>query len=1684
MNAILRFDGGELWHLAGWTMLHFLWLGTAIGAGAMALRLSVHRAPANVRYVVAIASLLALAASPIGIAVWLLAGKPSHTQRPASMSSTSGGAALDPSTRGYAARVIPVVPDLPAAETGPVNLPTTSSPGPSPGLSGFVTRIGLDGLSADLEPCAQYLPWLWLVGTPFTFVLMTTGIVGAERLRRASRLLDDGPITDACLRVKQTMQITRKVTIAVCERIAAPVLVGIVRPLILLPPAALTGWSPEEIEMVLLHELAHVRRWDNLVNLVQRIVESLLFFHPAVWLLSRWVRREREACCDAVVVGRTAQPHAYAELLVALAAQMPRSVLFHPANVSLLPAASSAMAAGPLRGRIRRILQLEDDPMLVTRKSLLVVLGGLLVVAAFGVLNVPSPIRAEQQSGGNSVNPGAMATDNVGDALETLRKTLVTYDLNFDSVFPKNDLLSPDLKRLERYPTADAWPSILGHADTDASKYRVVKDKPAAAYEKATGPNAYSTPISWSIGTENYATLLCMKGIEPGANVMVHSYGTVACFGPMAGYLLFDSYANALVEGDLSGQVIAKSYFDMVVTGKFTGHITMESYAMIYLMGGLAGGLELNNSKVYIAGRTTEAELKRISGIGQVYLEDSDLPAGKHMIGNISINVGKPTLVSSTRIEIKSPEGKATAAEFSDGKLKLKTGGSEIEQAGADASSKEGDTQADQSDHATFVQFEDALRRKKPLVIALFNDSGQFQKELQSIYTDYSPRHQELHCFGMGIGAGSDDAKRYRVTAQPTCIVFRSGQETARLADINDIVRLREFVIGQLRQRDLTQAGSAESAAAEALGGGESTVKPTSNFPSLEDQKLGKSFQSLDDPKFAEVPFVLGATRFSDGDTITIRDVRGTAATFEPGNMYWIKGTYTLGSHDRAALSAFTTAKDSANGTSATWKIQTTVVARGNGTFTLCLPMSCPGWPHLSFYPEGGGESFGGVYFGTGDSVLKKWWGPHEVVDSTAAESADKQPSDEDTQKVTIKIDDNQTATAESQPGRLRLQVRRTESKSGKFPSLEDQKLADLAWKRLGIELGPLDEEELKRVKALGYDGGLAVNFGQRTQDPYSIHGGDILVGLHVWPTTSLQDVAELLNRGDIAGLSPFKFYVVRSEGVSQTGTALDSVVTGRITVNLDAPGKTPMQAHDSQSTSATFGITSKAPTPPIAEKASRLDAPDADKAKASSRASIEADVDKKLSADPNLATLNQQLLQVQYSLSEQGKVSTNSPERRRRLEKQLAEIQKQISDYRKLKAEALTNDPYSPYRSASAASPSPNAAVDQPATLQPTVAPAARQMSESTDSSPDNLGRGAPDAAPRLVMHYDGKTFNEWRDVWRSELSTDKRIDAVKALAAFGANGYGKEAADTILEVVQQLDWTDIDNSSAGKLKIACVDAFTNGNSVGGYHIDFNDWLPLVVERLHADQKPTNAFAAYLFDQFYGAHNVEKLLELTHDAKMRSLALLSLRKDPMLQDERVVTRIRQMLGEAETPSEVLKQLLPMLVVPAQSSHNLGNQGQLRFVPEFEPLLFHADSEVRRAARADLVHIQPSDAPQLVERLLAVIGDDARRADRIEAIRALAAMGPEARTAQSAMEEIIKTQPRDEQIASALCLKRILGDTNYQGAVAACLGGMFKSAGGGRGEPTIAFADNANKKVFDEICGSLDAEDGRVFPSN
>ena len=347
------------WELLAWTMCYFLAAGTVVAVVGALVRFLCKRAAPQIRYAASLAVFATLAALPFGIALGLSQRTP--------VASVLNSIVIDLADT-------PIVAHSQVGPTKqtlmPIMQPLMEGPAPQ-----TLARQNDGTMGRLVDRAIEFLPWVWLVGTPLTFLLLATGLIGSGRLRRRCTLLTEGPIVKTCERLRSTLAVSQRVGIAINERIATPLLIGIVRPLILLPPAALTGWSPDELEMVLLHELAHVRRWDNLVNFGQRLVESLLFFHPAVWWVSRWVRRDREECCDAVVVAQTEKPQAYAELLVALAT---------PPSLSSPPLAGLALAQHPLAGRIRRILHLEEEKMLITRSTLGLV--GFFVVAVLGVI--------------------------------------------------------------------------------------------------------------------------------------------------------------------------------------------------------------------------------------------------------------------------------------------------------------------------------------------------------------------------------------------------------------------------------------------------------------------------------------------------------------------------------------------------------------------------------------------------------------------------------------------------------------------------------------------------------------------------------------------------------------------------------------------------------------------------------------------------------------------------------------------------------------------------------------------------------------------------------------------------------------------------------------------------------------------------------------------------------------------------------------------------------------------------------------------------------------------------------------------------------------------------------------------------------------------------------------------------
>ena len=119
-------------------------------------------------------------------------------------------------------------------------------------------------------------------------------------------------------RLSRRLHIARPVRLLRSTLVDVPTVIGWLKPVILLPATALSGLNPHQLEAILAHELAHIRRHDYLVNLLQTVVETLLFYHPAVWWLSRRIRAERENCCDDLAVSLCGDPVTYARALADL----------------------------------------------------------------------------------------------------------------------------------------------------------------------------------------------------------------------------------------------------------------------------------------------------------------------------------------------------------------------------------------------------------------------------------------------------------------------------------------------------------------------------------------------------------------------------------------------------------------------------------------------------------------------------------------------------------------------------------------------------------------------------------------------------------------------------------------------------------------------------------------------------------------------------------------------------------------------------------------------------------------------------------------------------------------------------------------------------------------------------------------------------------------------------------------------------------------------------------------------------------------------------------------------------------------------------------------------------------------------------------------------------------------------
>ena len=248
-------------------------------------------------------------------------------------------------------------------------------------VSGAYGQLFLSAQTWDLvETALPYVVSIWLGGVLLLATRLAGGLWRVRCLRLTALAQSVSSWQVVADRVATRLGLRAAVRVVESRLVDTPTAVGWLRPVVVLPIAALANLSPEQIEAILAHELAHIRRHDYVVNVVQTLAETLLFYHPAVWWVSRRIRTEREHCCDDVAVAVCDNRVTYATALAELEARRARG-----------PQLALTATRGPLIDRVRRVLQVPTghEPRSL---SWAVSLGVTVVVAvgASGVL--PSPI--------------------------------------------------------------------------------------------------------------------------------------------------------------------------------------------------------------------------------------------------------------------------------------------------------------------------------------------------------------------------------------------------------------------------------------------------------------------------------------------------------------------------------------------------------------------------------------------------------------------------------------------------------------------------------------------------------------------------------------------------------------------------------------------------------------------------------------------------------------------------------------------------------------------------------------------------------------------------------------------------------------------------------------------------------------------------------------------------------------------------------------------------------------------------------------------------------------------------------------------------------------------------------------------------------------------------------------------
>lgn len=342
----------------GWALLHLLWQGVLVAAILAATLALMKRQSANARYLVSCGAMVALLVLLVATAV--------RAYDPAPASSVSFPATV----AMHAATLLDTTADLSALSSTDNSLTTAQL---------FARAV------ATAAPHLPTIVMIWAIGVLLLSIRLLFGWLRAHELAKRNAAPASRAWQIAAARLAEALRLRRGVELLESAAVEVPTVIGFVRPVILLPVATLSGLSTDQIEMILAHELAHIRRHDFLINLMQAVVETLLFYHPAVWWISRSVRIEREHCCDDMAVAVCGNALGYARALTRL-----EELRVDPAHAFI------AANGGSLLSRIRRLIgERAESPNGPSRWAA----GAALLTVLLALLAAPSlPLLADHQS--------------------------------------------------------------------------------------------------------------------------------------------------------------------------------------------------------------------------------------------------------------------------------------------------------------------------------------------------------------------------------------------------------------------------------------------------------------------------------------------------------------------------------------------------------------------------------------------------------------------------------------------------------------------------------------------------------------------------------------------------------------------------------------------------------------------------------------------------------------------------------------------------------------------------------------------------------------------------------------------------------------------------------------------------------------------------------------------------------------------------------------------------------------------------------------------------------------------------------------------------------------------------------------------------------------------------------------